>query len=1134
MLHIYYGTAGADSEKFIFDNIDPHRKTIVIVPDQFSLQAERDALRLTGRESLTELMVVDFSILGHKIVHEVEGREPEMIDRYGRHMLLTVLIEEMKEDLEAYGSAKARNSFVEHMNDMISELKRYEITPDMLEKVCGDLKAGQAEAKASRAYLTLKLEDILKIYRTYEEAIDGIYSDSEDYITYYAQRISASEIVRDSQVWIYGFDSFTPKHLAVIRELIRCADSVSVVMTGEAEGESTCRKGGTDPGEDRPRKLTINEGEGLFELTKMVSQRLMDIAGEVGSEHEIHTIDTRRETIWDRDEGRLRESIDRAITSDHHHEAERAAAYIQALIRDEGLRYGDIALVCNDTEGLGSMVTRALQRMDIPVFADRKRRVLHQPVVSFLLSFLDVIQRGYGSDGLMGMVKSGLLGWTSDQENLLENYVREFRISGSRWKEPFTYRADQYTETELEDLNEMKSFLVDACERAKDSIGRRNTASEKVRGLYDFLQGDLDIPTRIEELVLRQSEMEMLEGASETAQIWNAICGIFDQIIRVIGDRHISNQTLAEMIRAGLTSLEVGMIPVSGDCVMTGTLQRSRPGQVKAMMILGAEEGLLPLCGQEEDLLSDRELEILGEMDLELARRKAVASAEEQLAIYRICSLPTERLYVSYSQTGVGQVAARESSLFKALGRYSGRTMGDLEKDDPMERVVYPSMTISYLAQAMREKGGRDPKWEQVRSWYEENDPASLDRVNRAGRFNSRVEKLEGDMARALYMGDADSLNVSASRLEKFSSCPFAHFIQYGLNPKEQRLFEVGGREIGDVYHQCIMEYCEGLTAGEGRDDAPGWKDITREECAARIGQIMDENRADYRGGVFGSDEESRFRMERIREICADIAWAITCQIRQGRIQSMRFEEEFGKRSRLPATEFDIDGRKFRLTGKIDRMDTMGGGTQPDMAGSADMPGQIAVADGSSVRIIDYKTGANDIDKEEIRKGYQLQLAIYMDAARKSGAAEPAGIFYFKIKEFVDEVNAGEKPDPEEIEKKIQRAYRLEGIAVNDPEILRGMDGSLVAGEGYESQVIPVKYDARKGEFLKASGGELMTGEEFSHLLDESRRQAERICRQIYEGEIDPDPHRTGRNDWSGDEMTACTYCAFGSICMRG
>lgn len=467
--------------------------------------------------------------------------------------------------------------------------------------------------------------------------------------------------------------------------------------------------------------------------------------------------------------------------------------------------------------------------------------------------------------------------------------------------------------------------------------------------------------------------------------------------------------------------------------------------------------------------------------------------------------------------TGKGSAATRPSYVFEKLRKYQRETGTDLEKSDMMESIVHRRMTVSYLAEALRKekrRGRNSIAWNEVREWYRREDPVTLDAIEQGAAYDNRVDNLTGELAEALYTGDEGRLTVSASRLEKFGSCPFAHFIKYGLHPREQRLFEVGGREIGDVYHRCIMEYCEELSVDEGRTDARGWSEITREECFARIRRIM-ENREEYRGGLLSRDEDSRFRMERITDICGDIAWALTQQIRKSRIKSMRFEEPFG-RGRLPGTDIEVGGKKIHIIGTIDRMDVMGIAEDED---------------GTSVRIIDYKTGNTDIDPDEIKNGYQLQLAMYMDAARQEKYMRPAGIFHFNIKEFIADEESVRNRDPEEIDRQILKSYRLSGITVSDPEILMQMDDGLDGVDKYESTVVPVKYDPKKEEFLGTGGGTLMSGEEFSELLSESRKQAERICREIYEGKIDPQPHKTGKKDMDGNEYTPCKYCDFGSIC---
>ena len=46
-----------------------------------------------------DLSVVDFSSLGSKVIRETDGELPDMIDKYGRHMLLSRIIRKNGERL---------------------------------------------------------------------------------------------------------------------------------------------------------------------------------------------------------------------------------------------------------------------------------------------------------------------------------------------------------------------------------------------------------------------------------------------------------------------------------------------------------------------------------------------------------------------------------------------------------------------------------------------------------------------------------------------------------------------------------------------------------------------------------------------------------------------------------------------------------------------------------------------------------------------------------------------------------------------------------------------------------------------------------------------------------------------------
>ncbi|MBQ6497006.1 MAG: PD-(D/E)XK nuclease family protein [Firmicutes bacterium] len=1118
MLKIHYGNEATQKEKYLFDHIDPERKTILLVPDQYSLQMERDALaHFRGRHSaLLNFMVADFSSLGRKVVKASACKEPELIDKYGRHMLLALLIDKLSGDLSIYKRMSGRNSFTALMNQLISEMKRYGTKPSDL--------SGVFEDGTAHSYLEYKLEDIERIYRAYEEAVDGKFLDSEDYIRFFGDLIRDAELVRGADIWVYGFDTFTPLNILVLQRLLQSAGDLHVIMTCEYAGDSS---------PETPmdaRKLTVGEGEGLFDLPRRVIQQLVNMADEAGQNSSI-------EPIMDVRERAFAPVVELAETSNIYAEAERAAAYILGLVRDEGYRFGDIALICNDMDVRGRVLLRTLHRWGIPAFADQKRSVLHQPVVRFLLSLLDIMVRGFVSENIMSLVKTGLLGWSRGDEELLQNYVEEFRIRSNKWKEPFTLMGDVYTEEELRRLNEMRAEIVEIVQTSKDETGRRNTAEEKVRGIYNYLEKRFAIRDRIGGIIEQQNEMGLVEGAAETAQSWNLICSLFTQIVRVIGEQRISNDTLRSLIGAGLEEAEIGLVPQSSDCVLIGTMQRTRMSRIKVLMVAGANEGVLPIQSGETGLLTEKELARLEDLNVRIAKREEVTRQEEQLAIYRNLSLPTDRLYMSYSLADENGKGSSPSSLFSELKDMLGvPVMGDIGQHDEMEKITSPKGTLPYMAGAMRdyiESSKIDSTWLATMQWYEEHDEEDLRRIVSGLQFSNRLEALGQEMADALYCGDSDRMFVSASRLERYSECPFKHFVDRGLRADEQRVFEIGGREIGDVYHECLMKLSQKLTPADGASVTAAtspWMNVTREECDELVKGIIIEEADGYREGIFDANAEGRFRRDRIVSICSEVAWALVQQVRGSRIRSMRFEEPFGfSGNALPPIKVQLSGGKEAwLRGKIDRMDVL------------DVPGGGSLGNGA-VSIVDYKSGNNQINTDEIKSGYKLQLMVYMNAARQAEETElePAGVFYFKIREQTADAEGTADGDDtrEAAEKKLKEGYVMEGITIDDKRLFQAFDGPFYReaseGNSCKSTTIPIKHAKTKDVYSALGNSELLSESDFKELCDITTQQVERICREIYEGRIDIAPKREKKGkDANGARRNACTYCGYRSICM--
>ena len=1152
MLNIYYGGENIEKEKFIFEHIKG--RSLLLVPDQFSLQAERDAFFYLDKTGLMDLAVVDFSALGHKILKEAGSSVPPLIDKYGRHMLLTRILEESDDALKIYKGVRGKNSFVERVNMLISEMKRSEVSVDMLREV--------SESLEDSSFLKYKLKDIVTLFSLYEEAIAGKYLDSEDYITFYGDKMLDSSLVAASDVWVYGFDTFTPKNMLVLERILKTARSLNIVMTWEDAAktppERSAKVDAGDPSQSGDAAwpgdagfLAADDREDLFSLTGFVIRNLVEMAEDLNEEVTCQAITgSVRDNLWSKTlreisvspEAPLQEKdprITAVCTSNIYAEADRAAAYILQLVREHGYRFGDIVVVCNDTGLRSGVIRRTFVRWGIPVFIDQKRKVIQHPVVGFLLSLLEIIGSGYRDSAVMQLIKSGFLGLAEEEQDALENYVQQFKIRGTLWKKPFSRMGDNYTAEDLNRFNELREQVVSVIETARDRIGKYNTAGEKIRGLYGFLADDFMMEDRIEAMAKAQQEAGFLDGAAETGQSWNVICRIFDQIVETVGEERLSGRALRQIVEAGLAEMEIGIVPVNPDSVLVGTMQRTRVGRVKALLVLGANEGLLPLQKSDEGLLSEREKAVLEEMDLEFSRTEDMVKQEERLAIYRTLSQPEERLYVSCSRIDETGGELRPSAVLRELENFlqscaesdDSVVLGDLEDGEVTEIAVSPKGAISYLTDAFREyleDGKLDEDWLYAGLWYGSHEPEEMERIRRGMEFDNEQNALGGQLADALYRGDRRAIEASASRLEKYSGCPFAHFISYGLRPEDLRVFEMGPREIGDIYHECIMKLSQRLTAGEdsfqGLDAVPvaitdpdsRWMKITQEECREEIRRILQEETGTYREGLLSSGRNESYRTERIVDICSRVAWAMIGQVRRGRIREMYFEQPFARGAQLPPIRVTAGEHEVLIKGKIDRMDVL------------EMPEH---EDGleTAVRIVDYKTGGDSVDVEHFRSGYKLQLMLYLKAATQKQEVKPAGVFLFKIREIDADADARTVvPGEVAAEERMEDAYKLEGIVLDDMDLIDAMDTEI----GGASKVLPIKYVKKNGTYSGSSGGYLFSREEFEELSAQVDRQVDRICREICDGKIDIRPKKEKKKDMEGNYKTSCKYCSYKSICM--
>ena len=1108
MLRIYYGREDIDKEKAMFDMIGQSlaelgspgnpSQILLLVPDQYTLQMERNAIAHLKVKGLMDLEVLSFSRLAGRVLNETGGSRRVPIDKHGRHMLLTKILNDEKENLSVFRGMDKSQSFISLANNLISEMKQHNSTPE-------DIRAALEEL-GDAGLLKRKLNDIALIFEGYEAHIRDKYIDTEDHLNFFISKIGKSAMVGNTEFWISGFDSFTPKSIKIIEELTLYSTGVNLVITSD----------------NRP------EDQGLFRLTMDMIRRLEDAVGSGWTEkHRLEGPPSRRPSAI----GHLEKNIfaypyqsfsegDGSLSfcraANFYSEAETAAAFICKLVRDEGMRFRDIAVICNDMDERGAIIKRVFDEYGISYFMDQKRHALHNPAAVFVTALLDVIQSAWAYEDVFRLVKTGFSPLEAGDAEDLENYAIRYRIKGNRWKKDFRYGVKEYGEEEFKKLNESRDLLAEFISDYEESIKSAVTVREKTGVLLRFLKGTASLEQQLEDLCLELEDNSEFEAAMEVQQIWESLLDLLDQLIELVGDEAMSHEDYAAMLKTGFESIELGLIPTTIDQVVIGTMQRTRMGNIKALIVLGANDGILPADGLDAGLLNRDEKALLLGKDIQICKDDDYRSMEERLAIYKQLSRPEKYLHFSFSASDMEGKEIRPSIIFDKMKKLFPDI--DIKKDirnieDPMALVDRPGSSLKHLAEALRKaesgEAELDPVWKAAYNWYSKKDDRDFSLLIRGLDFTNKVENLEDSLVSKIFgRQDSSTLRISPSRLEKFSRCPFAHFVHYGLVPQEKRLFEVAGREAGDVYHRCLMMLAESLTI-KGMpltcEDSP-WMKLTEDECKARVAALMEEIASEYKEGMLSSGEEEKYRTDRMRGVCERAAWALVEHVRQGQINEVYFEEAFGSGGDklFPPISITAGSREFFIEGKIDRVD---------------------VLPGDYVKIIDYKSGKERFDLKEALGGWRLQLMLYLKAVTDGMKAlnrevKPAGVFYFEIADPM--INAEEYEEDELKEKlsaEIRKQFKLDGVVLGSPAVIDNIAGEF----SNFSDILPIRKN-KDGIVSGTSEGRILTEDEFRDFQESMDGVITELCSSLAAG-------LTAIRPKKNKDQTACKYCDYKSIC---
>ena len=1109
-LRFCFGPSGSGKSHRIYEEImqraaeEPGRNFLIIVPDQFTMQTQKDLVMRSDRDGILNIDVLSFGRLSHRILEEVGTKEMPVLDDTGKSLVLQKVAADLKEQLPAMGSLLHKQGYIHEVKSAISEFMQYGISTQDMDKLITSAQ--------KRGALAMKLKDLKTLYRGFQDYIRDHFITTEETLDVLRRSLSKSKILKGSVVVFDGFTGFTPIQNRLIQELMRvCAETIVTVTIGVGE----------DP-------YKMDGEQKLFHLSKKTVADLEKLAAEAEVERgedlfvkggpnrfakapALHYLEQNLFRYQYEPYAGEQQEIHMFEALSPREEVHQTALYIRHLIREQGMTYRDIAVVIGDLEGYASYVETEFGQLEIPCFLDRTRGIVLNPMIEYIKSALQLYIKDFSYDTVFHFLRSGMADISREEIDELENYVIRTGARGYRtYSRLFTRRteelqgnaegSEQAEEKTMERLNRIRQQFMDAVEILH--MGSQEKAGDYVSHLYDFLEQN-----QVQQKLLNYQQQFEKEGdlsrARGYAQIYRLVMDLLDQVYELLGEEEISRQEFADILEAGFGEITVGTIPQNVDRIVVGDMERTRLKQVKVLFFLGVNDGSIPKNASKGGIISDMDREFLIESGTEMAPSPRQQMYIQRLYLYLNMTKPSEQLYLSYAKVNSEGKGIRPSYLIDTVRKlFPAMSVEYPQNRSRLEQIEGRQEGARYLAEELREYVEGTLPEEERQDFYlmyraYEADAAGRDLLTRAAFRRYRESGLSRIVARALY---GQQLENSVSRLETYAACACRHFLQYGLSLQEREEFGFEASDMGTVYHAVLENF-----AGKLAESNLTWWDFTEDFAAKAVKDSVEAYAATYGETVLYSSARNEYAITRMSRILTRTVLTLQKHLKQGSFQPDDYELSFRFAEDLDSIHVDLsEDEKMHLQGRIDRIDV-----------SED-------AEHVYVKVIDYKSGNRKFDLAALYYGLQLQLVVYMNAAmemesRKHPDKEivPAALLYYHIDDPTIETPV-ELTD-EQINEQILAKLRMNGVVNSDPEVVERLDRYMQD----KSVVIPVE-KKKDGSFSARSS--VLSREEMQLISSYVDAKIRSIGREILDGKIAANPYEKGNEE-------ACTYCAYKKVC---
>ena len=1079
------GASGTGKTRYIFDKMiadsrkPNHNRIIFMLPEQSNMAAEQDMVSLHPAGGTMDISILSFARLAFKVFDELNIHTRDILDDYGKSMLIMKLLKEHQQELSYYGSMVGKQGFVDEVKSLLSEFYQYQITDMVLEGIIANLTPDKS--------LYHKMSDLRILLKAFDETMKDSYMVTEQILSLLKETAGESQLLRGADIYFDGFTGFTPVQYDVIEELMKLGGNLyfSFTMDEDIFGKNDYSEHG----------LFALGSQSVDRLCKLAEKNQITVLPHVGLKKNYRLENSKELLHFERQMFRFpvkmydkaNENVRILSAKDSREEALYIAKTMKQYVMEKGFHYKDFAIITGDLKEQSAVFRKTMEQLKIPYFLDFSETLSHNPIAEIAGMVMELFHTDFSYDSVFSFLKTGFLDMDMEAVYDLENYALKYGVKGySWWNNAFRGGIKG-----LHEINETRgTFMAYIEEIAPVFLKKSAKAKDYMIALYKFMSTN-KMAEKLYEKSMRLEETGNLREAKAYAQVYDKFISVLDKTMDILGEEEIVREHFREILLTGISDMQLGIIPSTLDQVVIGDIERTRLHHIRVLFVAGANEGLLPKNSSGKGILADKDRRQLKDMNISLAPDSKEEMFLQQFYLYLQLTQASEKLIVTYRQGDDKGAELRPSYFINRMKQiFPGLSVCKTSEKMVNMLPVTEEEMLSDFAKDLSEENWMDSSIYRI---MEADYPEKFLHIIDGYLYNNRAGVLDRVIARKLY---GEHMLHSVSRLETYSGCAYQFFLQYGLKLAKREEYKVASNNIGTILHAVMEQFFKQVR--EGNIDLAG---ITKEQLYERVESLTLEAAKEENETIFESSFRKRHQLEVLIRIAKRSIANLCRHLEQGGMEPAYFEKRFSPEDKLSYIDMALsDSVQMELNGIVDRVDIK------------------ETEDTIYVKVIDYKSGAKDIDYVKMYEGKQLQLTVYMSVMvellkRKYPDKKiiPTGMYYYRVYDpIIEEI------DEEKLEQKRVESSRLSGLVNEEEESRELMDGKT-------GLVTPVRY--KKDGELDSRNTTLVSTAELEQISQFVREKMIDIGENIIHGQIEMNPEK-------GEIHSPCNFCDYRSVCQ--